>query len=45
VLFTSGFTESMVVHRGLIDTDRALIPKPYALTDLAQRVRHELDRE
>jgi PAS domain S-box-containing protein len=45
VLFTSGFSESLVMHRGLVDGGRSLVSKPYALTDLADRVRAALDRE
>ena len=39
VLFTSGFTESVIIHRGMIDGSLPLISKPYAIADLARRVR------
>ncbi len=44
-LFTSGFSESTVVHRGLLENRLKLIAKPYALNDLANRVRAVLDQE
>jgi CheY-like chemotaxis protein len=39
VLFTSGFSESAIIHRGILDGTLPLIPKPYAIADLARRVR------
>jgi CheY-like chemotaxis protein len=42
VLFTSGFSESAIIHRGILDGTLPLIPKPYAIVDLARRVRATL---
>ena len=42
VLFTSGFSETMVIHRGMIDGTLPLISKPYAIGDLARRMRATL---
>jgi CheY-like chemotaxis protein len=45
VLFTSGYSESAVVHEGRLDRDVALLAKPYRQADLAQKVREALARE
>jgi PAS domain S-box-containing protein len=42
-LFTSGFSESMIAHRSLVDGSIDVMPKPYQLSDLARRVRAVLD--
>ncbi len=42
-LFTSGFSESVIAHRSLLDGSVDVIPKPYQLSDLARRVRAALD--
>jgi CheY-like chemotaxis protein len=42
VLFTSGFSESVIIHRGVLDGTLPLIAKPYAIADLARRVRAAL---
>jgi PAS domain S-box-containing protein len=43
VLMTTGFSESAIMHRGLLDGSLALINKPYQVEDLARRVRAILD--
>jgi PAS domain S-box-containing protein len=43
VLMTSGFSESTVLHRGVLDGSVALLPKPYRVEDLARRIREQLD--
>lgn len=43
VLLTSGFSDSTVMHRGLLDGTLELLPKPYRLEELARRVRALLD--
>jgi CheY-like chemotaxis protein len=45
VLFTSGYTEDAVFQRGVLDRSIDFLPKPYALDELARRVRDALDRE
>ncbi len=43
VLFTSGFTDSLMVDRGLLERGRAYLQKPYTPVQLARRVRAVLD--
>jgi signal transduction histidine kinase len=43
VLYTSGYTEDMAVHRGIAERGIAFLPKPYSMQTLAQRVREVLD--
>lgn len=43
VLFTSGFSETTVIHRGMLDGSLPLISKPYAIADLARRLRVSLE--
>lgn len=43
VLMTTGFSESTIMHRGLLDGSIALLSKPYKVEDLARRVRTILD--
>ena len=42
-LLTSGFSESVVAHRSLLDGSIDVLPKPYAMNELARRVRAVLD--
>ena len=42
VLFTSGYTESAVVHHGRLDPGVLLLPKPYRTADLARMIRQAL---
>ncbi|RRR74269.1 MAG: PAS domain-containing sensor histidine kinase [Candidatus Viridilinea halotolerans] len=42
VLFTSGYTANVIVHHGILEAGIEFLPKPYALTTLAQRVREVL---
>jgi CheY-like chemotaxis protein len=43
VLFTSGYTESAIVHHGRLDRGVHLINKPYRRQDLARKLRQVLD--
>jgi PAS domain S-box-containing protein len=43
VLMTTGFSESAIMHRGLLDGSIDLIGKPYKVEELARRVRTILD--
>jgi PAS domain S-box-containing protein len=43
VLLTSGFSDSSVMHRSILDGTVELLPKPYQLEELARRVRGLLD--
>ena len=40
VLFTSGYTEDVIVHGGRLDPGVALLSKPYRREDLARKIRH-----
>ncbi|HLH88958.1 MAG TPA: MASE4 domain-containing protein [Xanthobacteraceae bacterium] len=43
VLFTSGYTETAIVHHGRLDPGVLLLAKPYRKVDLARMVRRALD--
>jgi CheY-like chemotaxis protein len=43
VLYTSGFADSDVVRRGLVDAGRPFIQKPFAPRELARKVRDVLE--
>lgn len=43
VLYTSGYSESAIVHDGRLDQDVELLSKPYRRADLATKVRKVLD--
>ena len=44
VLFTSGYTEDIIVYRGVLDQGLSFIGKPYSRDSLAAKVRQILDR-
>ncbi len=43
MLFTSGYTENAIVHRGALDEGVEMIGKPYQKDELAHKVRRVLD--
>ena len=43
ILFISGYTESSVIHRGLMDRRGSFLQKPFGPSDLARSVRDSLD--
>jgi signal transduction histidine kinase/CheY-like chemotaxis protein len=43
VLYTSGYSQNVVIHHGVLDPGIEFIPKPYSIELLAQRVREVLD--
>jgi signal transduction histidine kinase/ActR/RegA family two-component response regulator len=43
VLFTTGYTRDAIVHDGALDDDVELLSKPYAIEQLALKVRAVLD--
>jgi signal transduction histidine kinase len=44
VLFTTGYSRNAVVHGGVLDPDINFISKPFAIRQLASKVRAVLDR-
>ena len=45
VLFMSGYTANIIVHQGVLDQGVHFIQKPFAVDDLATKVRGVLDSE
>lgn len=45
VLFSSGYTSDVVVHRGVVDAEIPFVSKPYSQIDLARKVRDLLERQ
>ncbi len=43
VLFTSGYTQNVIAHHGVLDEKVEFLAKPYSLDALATRVREVLD--
>jgi PAS domain S-box-containing protein len=43
VLFTTGYTRNAIVHNGMLDSGKHLLPKPFTIEDLAEKVRSLLD--
>jgi CheY-like chemotaxis protein len=43
VLFTSGYTQTAIIHHGRLDPGVLLLAKPYRKIDLARMVRTALD--
>jgi len=44
VLFTSGYTQNAIVHRGKLDEGVELISKPYRYEELARKIRQILEK-
>jgi signal transduction histidine kinase len=44
VMYVSGYTSAGMIDRGVLDSDVAFLQKPFALGDLAAKVRETLDR-
>ena len=45
VLYTTGYTESAIVHQGQLDPGVTMVNKPYRRAELLEKVRAMLDRE
>ncbi len=43
VLYTSGYTRDVILHRGVLDDGADFLPKPYSVSQLVHRVREMLD--
>jgi len=43
VLYMSGYTDHVIVHQGILDTDAVLLQKPFSFDSLAKEVRRILD--
>jgi PAS domain S-box-containing protein len=43
VLYTSGYTEEAIAHRGLLEPGIRLLPKPFSGNELARKVRETLE--
>jgi CheY-like chemotaxis protein len=43
VLFTSGYTEDVIVHHGVLDDEVSFLGKPYSPSALAKKIREVLD--
>jgi len=44
VLFTSGYTEDVIVHHGVLDDSVSFLGKPYSPSLLARKIREVLDK-
>jgi nitrogen-specific signal transduction histidine kinase len=44
VLFTSGYTENVIVHHGVLDDEVSFLGKPYSPSSLAKKIRKVLDK-
>ena len=44
ILFTSGYTQNVIVHHGVLDEGIQFLGKPYTARSLAQRIREMLDQ-
>jgi signal transduction histidine kinase/CheY-like chemotaxis protein len=43
VIYTSGYTQDLIAHRGVLYDDISYIPKPYTAEQIAAKVREALD--
>ena len=43
VLYMSGYTDDIIVHQGILQAGTHLLPKPFTITSLTEKVRDVLD--
>ncbi len=43
VLYTTGYTRNAIVHNGILEPHTQLLPKPFTIEDLANKIRSILD--
>jgi hypothetical protein len=43
VLYTSGYTESAILHHGRLDPGALMLKKPFQIKNLADSIRQALD--
>ena len=44
VLFMSGYTGNVIVHRGILENDVNFLQKPFSINSLAGKTREVLDQ-
>ena len=44
VVYTSGYTDDVITHRGVLDVGVVFVPKPYTADDIVEKVREALKR-
>jgi signal transduction histidine kinase/CheY-like chemotaxis protein len=44
VLYTTGYTQSAVIHDAMLDRDVGFLPKPFTVDQLARKIRQTLDQ-
>ncbi len=45
VIYTSGYTQDLIAHRGVLHDDISYIPKPYTADQIAAKVREAMGRD
>jgi len=44
ILFMSGYTSNVIVHKGILDDGLNFVPKPFSQKDMAVKVHEALGR-
>ena len=45
VIYTSGYTQDIIAHRGVLHDDISYIPKPYTADQIAAKVREAMGKD